>query len=1355
MPIKDFEDKRLENQNKGKDSNLLASGQNISRPDKKLLLGTVQFYEDILTSINKSFIVVYNKHGKHIEVWGNTNLRDIYGITPDDFKGKLIPDIFPPDLAQDIIHKINQVFDSGKSILTHINVDFPKGQFWMELSLSPLPGNNDKPTAVIGYFRDVTDKIKYEKELIIAKEKYRNLVELAPEGILTANLKGVILSINLAFQKFSGYHENELIGKKITKLPNLSPRIISHFQSIILQITEEKAILPFELSWENNNGTLLWFEIHVSPIKRRNKLNGFQVIFNNITERKQIENDLLKSKQAYKIIIENSHEAIFILQNNRIRFCNSRLLELLNSSMDELLKKSFLDFIHPQDVANAKQKLNKQFSGKSSINKFSFRVIDKTGNVKWLTNNVVLIDWNGESAILSFATDITQKKQAEEKEQKHLQNLEYVSEKALEFVELKSNYNVYRFLGEKIGEIITNALVWLVSYSQDSQFTTTQHIEGPEEKQESLLQIISNSSDQFNLKLNHDLIRNLSFGNLIKLNDGLFELGYNIFPKNTFDLIQEKLNVGDIYLIGLTWENKVYGNAIIFLPENQKLENPEAIETLVKLSSFSLQRKDSEQVLRTSEEKYRRIFESYQDVYYRADLDGTLLEISPSVKKFGGYLPNEIQGKSINDFFSDKSLIRNLSKKLFRDGIISDMDIQLLNKDGHKIDASLNVRILRNKKGKTIGSEGVIRDISKRKKAESDFKKREEKFRTLADFTHDWEYWLAPDNSIVYMSPSCKRISGFSPEEFTKNPQLLIDIVHPDDKHLFDDFIRKGNAVIDDIKSFDFRIITKENTTKWMNHVYRKVYDKNDRYLGIRASNRDITERKIAEEELRNSEERFRTLFYESPDAVFVQNFDGIILDVNPAACKLHMMEKEDIVGKNVMDLVPDFHKDTVANEFPKWITGELTTQQGFSLTSTGLSVPIQINGSKIRYSGKERLLFIVRDITKIKETEDKLRKSVRKAEEADMLKSVFLANMSHEIRTPMNAIIGFSEILSDQDLTKKERQEFINYITQGSNTLMNLIEDIIDITKIEAGQIKINFAECDVNNLMDELYATFLKMKNKNGKQKLELRLNKPIVKDGFAITTDPSRIRQILSNLIVNALKFTDEGFIEFGFTIIGENQIIFYVKDTGLGIPDEKKDLIFERFGQVEYHSSQNKKGTGLGLSISKKLSELLGGDLTVESEVDKGSIFYLTLPIVRDYKKEIAAKDVIPISPQYEWSDKTFLIAEDSILNYTFLEALFQKTNVTLLWAKDGKEAVDICRKNNDIDLVLMDIKMPILSGLEAITEIKKFRKRLPIIVQTAYAMPEDRDKSIAAGGDEHLTKPLNVDELFKTITKFLN
>ena len=1053
-------------------------------------------------------------------------------------------------------------------------------------------------------------------------------MNLSPECLLTANLKGVISSVNFALAKITGYKEEELIGKKITRLPNLKSQDISRFQAIIDIVNNNEIPPSFEFEWVNREGSLLWCEVRVSRITKNNKLSGFQVIFNEITERKLIEKDLLKSKQAYKVIIENSHEAIFIIQDNHIKFCNSRFIELLNCSMDELLRTPFENFVHPQDKRLAKKIISERCQGKRQEENQTFRLTNEAGVVKWITVNTVLIDWDDSPAMLSFATDVTEKKSTEEKEKKYLKNLEFLSDKVLEFVELKSDFNTYQFLGEKIAEIQKDALTLLISYDQNTGTTRLQHIEGAEPLQKILLEIINNTPKQFNLKLNHNLIRNLSYGKLIKLNDGLFEQGYNIFPKNTFSLIQKKLNLGGIYLIGLTWGNKVFGSAMIFLPENNQIESPEAIEMVVKLSSFALQRKMDEDALRVSEEKYRRIFNSYQDVYFKAEIDGSLSEVSPSVQKIMGYDPDKILGKTISDFLFEKHIIQKLGKILLREEIISDQDIQLVRKDGRVLDASLNARLLKNSKGIPIGSEGVIRDISERKMAEADFHKSEEKFRMLANFTYDWEYWLAPDNSIIYISPSCERISGYTPEEFVKNPELMLKIVHPDDVHLFQNYMQRQKKQGMDLSKFDFRIITKDNQLKWINHVGQKVYSENGKYMGLRASNRDITEQKEAEQELRNSEARFRTLFYESPDAVFVEDYDGNILDVNPAACKLHKMTKEELIEKNIIDLIPNYQKDIVAKEFSKWITGEFRNYRGISKTSDGICIPVEIHASKINYSGREALMFIVRDITLIKDTEDKLREAVEKAEEADMLKSVFLANMSHEIRTPMNAIIGFSEILSDQDLSKKERTEFINYITQGSNTLMNLIEDIIDITKIEAGQIKINIAECNVNTLMDELYATFLKMKNKNGKQKLELRLNKPVVEEDFNISTDPSRIRQILSNLIGNALKFTDEGYIEIGFTITGDNKIIFYVKDTGIGIPKEKHHIIFDRFGQVGDPSGKERMGTGLGLSISKKLAELLGGSLTFDSETGRGSVFYLTLPVKKEYTKELA-KDKQPI------------------------------------------------------------------------------------------------------------------------------
>jgi PAS domain S-box-containing protein len=550
---------------------------------------------------------------------------------------------------------------------------------------------------------------------------------------------------------------------------------------------------------------------------------------------------------------------------------------------------------------------------------------------------------------------------------------------------------------------------------------------------------------------------------------------------------------------------------------------------------------------------------------------------------------------------------------------------------------------------------------------------------------------------------------------------------------------------------FDYRIRSKNGDVKWISHICQEVYDENEISLGRRVSSHDITERKKAEQELKNSEARFRTLFIESPDAVFVVDKRSIILDINPAACQLVKFSKKELTGKSILDLVPTSERKVVSKTFSKWIAGEVTTYRGNTINSQGNTIPIDVHGSNITYSGENVMMCIVRDITDIINKENKLQEIAKKAEEADMLKSAFLANVSHEIRTPMNAIVGFSEILTNQDLSKKERQEFINYITQGSNTLMNLIEDIIDITKIEAGQIKIDFSECHVGKLLDELYATFLKMKNQSGKSGVELRLKKPNVAEDFTILTDPLRIRQIFSNLLGNALKFTEEGFIEFGFELSGNGAIHFYVKDTGIGIPKEKQKLIFERFGQADDKKKNNPKGTGLGLAISIKLAELLGGGLTVESEYGQGATFTLSLPLDKNaYVEKDAGKPLI--GHDINWSNKLFLIAEDSILNYTFLEALLQRTKVRLKWAKNGKEAVEMCLENPDIDLVLMDIKMPLLDGLEAIAQIKSARSDLPIIVQTAYAMAEDRGRSIDAGANDHLTKPLNPEKLFGAITK---
>lgn len=1354
MLLHDFEDGHSEDKDRHEDSPSATSGRYHLMPERKLLSGTVQFYEDILESLNDIYIAVITVTGKHIAGWGNNNLQETYGFRPAELNGKLLEDIYDENSVKLLRSKLTEACEKGERISFRFQSNLSTGLHWIQVLFTPLSESNGSGMSVVGCFQNVTEAIENEKKIRQIKENQISTFGREKEGILSTNSKGVITAANKTLTEMIGYEEDKLVGFKLTHLPFINLQSAHFFQNLFESVEKKRDVSGFEMEWKTAHGQASWSQVKIEVLSSQERFTGLRLRFIDITEQKLIEKELLKSKQAYKVIVENAGEAIFILQNEKIVFSNSKLADLLNIGLGEPVLKSFKEFIYPDDQHKFQTLLNNEKENGKIQGALTFRLNTSGGSHRWVECKMIGIEWNDKPASLFYATDVTDFMTLGDQEKKSLELYRFISEKIWEFIEQEDGSDTYRFIANKMREIPGVAAVLLISYNEIKNCAKLERISGSPETIMNLNEIIHTNIPGFLKQVNHEQFKNLAFGKLIKYNDGLFERGSSFFPGNSLSLIQKTLEVEGVYLIGLKQGARVYGNAMIFLKEGAKFSDAKIIESIARIGSAALHRKLEWDRIRSGEKKYRHIFESLQDIYLRADIDGTITEISPSIYSISGYEPSEIQGKHFRHFFPDKSMHFSYAKGLLKDGLLEDKNINLRKKTGEIIHASLNARLILNEKGKPAGWEGFIRDISERRIMEELFQLSEEKFRTLADFTYGWEYWTSPEGKLIYMSPSCFRISGYKREEYYKNNHLLREITHPEDteRYLHHITVEETKNKTDVLK-FNYRIVTKDNQVKWINHICQEVFNEDGKSLGRRISNRDITERKEAEDKLRLSEERFRTLFFESPDAVFVENYDGTILDVNPAACKLQGVQKEELIGMNIIDLILPEEKEQVAADFSKWVTGELTHYRGKLLTSSQKVIPIEIHGSKIHFSGQGALLFIVRDITEVVEKEEWLRKSVERAEHADKLKSAFLANVSHEIRTPMNAIIGFSEILTNQDLSASEREEFINYITQGGNTLMNLIEDIIDITKIEAAQIKINFSECNVDNLLDELYATFLKIKNKTNKSEIELRLNKPALKSGFVISTDPFRIRQILTNLLGNAIKFTKAGFVEFGFNLKGANKIEFYVKDSGIGIPMDKMDLIFERFGQVNDNNQAEFKGTGLGLSISKKLAELLGGALRVDSVEKVGSTFYLTLPVSKQGTEEYVVEKK-PVIFDHNWSEKTFLIAEDSILNYTFLEALLQKTKVKLLWAKNGREAVDMCRDHAEIDLVLMDIKMPVLSGLEAIEEIRQFKPGLPIVVQTAYAMPEDREKSLAAGGDEHLTKPLHVKELFETISRFV-
>jgi len=371
-------------------------------------------------------------------------------------------------------------------------------------------------------------------------------------------------------------------------------------------------------------------------------------------------------------------------------------------------------------------------------------------------------------------------------------------------------------------------------------------------------------------------------------------------------------------------------------------------------------------------------------------------------------------------------------------------------------------------------------------------------------------------------------------------------------------------------------------------------------------------------------------------------------------------------------------------------------------------------------------------------------------AEMANKNKTAFLANMSHEIRSPLNGIIGFSELLADKNLTDAERSRYLCIIQNNGNALISLLSDLIDISKLESGKLVISNRKFVPARLMDELRYQFESSSHgKSADVKIGFTYNRLFEEQ--EITSDPNRLRQILVNLITNAIKFTSKGKIEIGADFSGED-MMFWVKDTGMGIPFENQQLIFERFRQVETPGASPVIGFGLGLAISKALVELLGGRLWVESQPEQGSLFVFTIKtnILTNTMETIQMNNN---SYPFDFREHTILIAEDIDFSFLYIEAVLRRTGVKILWAQNGKEAIEHVKTNHSIDLVLMDMHMPVMNGYEATEVITNLRPGLPVIAQTAFVLPEDMKKCYASGCTGYLAKPIRKEQLLNTLAEY--
>lgn len=559
--------------------------------------------------------------------------------------------------------------------------------------------------------------------------------------------------------------------------------------------------------------------------------------------------------------------------------------------------------------------------------------------------------------------------------------------------------------------------------------------------------------------------------------------------------------------------------------------------------------------------------------------------------------------------------------------------------------------------------------------------------------------------------------------------------VQPQDQDIF--YLHINNLILSE----------KEQTTNlWLNvnnfshfvKINSKVKIVNNKKI-IRSSIIDITSEKL-------NEEKFKNLFNLSPNIVIIHSLDNKILEINKEAFLKLGYNLNDIQSMEMKDIFIDFPFGKIMSKKDK-LENEQIKFEAKIKSKLGQIYDVEILSKIVNYENSKALLAHIIDITERKNFEKKIIIEKEKAIDANNLKSAFLANTSHEIRTPLNSILGFSSLLKKQIKDNVKANEYVKIINSSGQHLLNIINDIIDLSKMEANQIKIVKEDFDLNDELKKLFLIHSNSKKIRQKPYVKLKLINEL--EHLTINSDPNRLRQIIENLLTNAIKHTEKGTITFGYTLLPNNLLEIFVEDTGKGIPNDKFGYIFEPFGKLD-----NTEGTGLGLPIVKKLTNLLDGELSIKSEVNIGTKICITINAnIKSKKNNNKTKETITMNDLSFLSGKNILIAEDDVFSQMLFSELFDIQGLNIKILKDGLEVIEDL-KNNSYDLIILDVDMPELNGLDTSKKIREMNIKTPILIQTAFAIHVSKSQSINAGANDYITKPIESEELYSKVEKLL-
>ncbi len=813
--------------------------------------------------------------------------------------------------------------------------------------------------------------------------------------------------------------------------------------------------------------------------------------------------------------------------------------------------------------------------------------------------------------------------------------------------------------------------------------------------------------------------------------------------------------------------------------------------------------------MKQSEEIFSNAFKKAPILMSISDIEtGRYLDVNQAFLEGSGFTREEVIGKTSVEigFIRDKDRKELLIKELKEKGYVSNLELQLIKANGEKIICKYDGEIIKIDGANRLLSIAV--DITQRRQAEKKLKKSEQRFQNMLLTIPDMVSIHDKDMNILFCNwkefgnvPEEKRVIGSKCYKTYRN----YDDICPDcqAKNVLDTLQPFSSDIqLPDGRWVDLRVmplINEDGSADTFVEWVRDISESKNAQISLEKKNEELQaaeeELMASNDELRNinlildgqkrellkakqkaeeSEERYLNYIKQSSEGIYRLEMDepmdisleieeqvdfiydnAYIAECNDTFAKMYGMSSiNDFLGVRVIEVHGGSDHPVNRREMRNFVTNGYRTvnklteekdREGNLLYISNNMVGVVKETQLIRMWGTQI------DVTEQVQMQDRLVKAKEKAEESDRLKSAFLANMSHEIRTPMNGILGFTELLRKPELSGEKKKKYIDTIQTSGQRMLNTINDLIDISRIEAGQVEISESDVNINEQLNFLYTFFQPEAYDKG---LKLSYSTGLSFKESTIRMDEEKLQSILTNLIKNAIKYTHKGSIEFGYEL--ENEWLqFYVRDTGIGIDPKHHKTVFERFTQEEMGTTRNFEGAGLGLPITRAYVEKLGGRIWLDSKKNAGSTFYFTLPYKPVKTREDHLSQIVTDFDNESLRNFRLLLVEDDLVSQEFIIEILEPTGVHLSIAGTWEEAKEKHDVFADFDLVLMDIRLPGISGFDAIREIRNHTKKLPIIAQTAFAMQDDGKKCMQAGANDYIAKPIDRNQLLSILTKILH